>query len=243
MSLEIMLIVAVTSAVQSVFGAGVLLIGTPLMLLLGFPFIDVLVVLLPISLTINLLKITKYHAHIDMDLLRRVMLLSLPPIAVFLFLVTHVRVNIGLIIGPFLLFIACKSISATVEKFLDRLMEYEKMYLLTVGVVHGTSNLGGSLLTALIHHKNYPKDVARVTIAACYGTFAVVQLLTIALFSSQQINTPIFGNLIYILVGTVIYELIDATFFSRIEQDRYRHIFAGFLAFAGLVLIAKSFVH
>jgi uncharacterized protein len=243
MSPEILLIVAVTSAVQSIFGAGVLLIGTPLMLLLGYPFIDVLVVLLPISLTINLLKITKYHAHIDTDLLRKVVLLSLPPIAVFLFLVTHVRINIGLIIGPFLLFIACKSISATVEKFLDKLMEYEKLYLLTVGIVHGTSNLGGSLLTALIHHKNYPKDVARVTIAACYGTFAIVQLLTLGIFSRQTIDIPLMGNLIYILVGTVIYELIDATFFSRIEQEKYRHIFAGFLAFAGLVLIGKSFIH
>jgi uncharacterized protein len=242
MSLEIMLIVAITAAIQSVFGAGVLLIGTPLMLLLGFPFVDVLIVLLPISLALNIMQITKYHAHVDLSLLRRVMLLALPPIAFFLFLVTHVRINIGLIIGPFLLFIAFKSISVTVEQVLDRLMRYEKVYLLTVGVVHGTSNLGGSLLTALIHHKHYPKDVARVTIAACYSTFAVVQLLTLAIFSRQQIDIPVFGNIIYILVATVIYELIDATFFSRIEHDRYRHIFAGFLAFSGLVLITKSFM-
>ncbi|MEQ1559822.1 MAG: hypothetical protein ABL933_12895 [Methyloglobulus sp.] len=240
MSLEIMLIVAFTAAVQSVFGAGVLLIGTPLMLLFGYPFVDVLVVLLPISLAMNIMQMTKYHAHIDLVLLKRVMLLTLPPIAVFLFLVTHVRMNIGLIIGPFLLFIAFKSVSATVEQILDRLMRYETAYLLTVGVVHGTSNLGGSLLTALIHHKHYPKDVARVTIAACYSTFAVVQLLTLGIFSRNQIDIPVFGNIIYVLVATVIFELIDSTFFSKIEHDRYRHIFAGFLAFSGLVLIAKS---
>jgi uncharacterized protein len=242
MSLEIMLIVMVTSAVQSVFGAGILLIGTPLLLLLNYSFVQVLVILLPVSLTINLLKISKYHAHVDKELLRRVIVFSLPPIAAFLFLVTHVRINIGLIIGPFLLFIACKSVSAAIEKLLDWLMEFEKLYLLVVGIVHGTSNLGGSLLTALIHHNNYPKDVARVTVAACYATFAVIQLLTLALFSRQQIDIPLMGNLIYILVGTVIYELIDATFFSRIEQERYRQIFAGFLAFAGLVLIVKSFI-
>jgi uncharacterized protein len=243
MSLEIMLIVVVTAAIQSLFGAGVLLMGTPIMLLLGYDFVDILIVLLPISLALNVMKITKYHAHIDLLLLRRVMLLSLPPIAVFLFIVTHVRINIGLIIGPFLLFIAFKSISATVEKILDRLMRYEKLYLLTVGMVHGTSNLGGSLLTALIHHKHYPKDVARVTIAACYCSFAVVQLLTLFFFSRNQIDMPIIGNMIYVLVATVIFELIDVTFFSRIQQDRYRHIFAGFLAFSGLVLIGKSFMH
>lgn len=242
MSLEIMLIVAITAAIQSVFGAGVLLLGTPLMLLFGYPFVDVLVVLLPVSLAINVLQMTKHHAHIDLSLLRKVMLLTLPPIAFFLFLVTHVRINIGLIIGPFLLFIAFKSVSSTVTQILDRLMRYENLYLLTVGVVHGTSNLGGSLLTALIHHKHYPKDVARVTIAACYSTFAIVQLLTLAIFSRQQIDIPVLGNLIYILVGTIIVELIDVTLFSRIEHERYRYIFGIFLAFAGLVLIAKSFM-
>ncbi len=242
MSLEIMLIVAFTAVIQSVFGAGVLLIGTPLMLLFGYSFVDVLVVLLPISLAMNIMQMTKYHFHIDLSLLRRVMWLTLPPIAVFLFLVTHVRMNIGMIIGPFLLFIAFKSISTTVEQILDRLMRYENLYLLAVGVVHGTSNLGGSLLTALIHHKHYPKDVARVTIAACYSSFAVVQLLTLGVFSSQQIDIPVFGNIIYVLVATVIFELIDSTFFRSIEHDRYRHIFAGFLAFSGLVLITKSLV-
>jgi hypothetical protein len=243
MSLEIMLIVIFTAVVQSVFGAGILLMGTPLMLLLGYPFIDVLIVLLPISLAMNVMKITKYHAHIDLVLLRKVMLLALPPIAAFLFLVTHVHMNIGLIIGPFLLFIAFKSISASVERILDRLMSFENLYLLTVGMVHGTSNLGGSLLTALIHHKHYPKDVARVTIAACYSSFAVVQLLTLGAFSREQIDIPVFGNIIYVLVATVIFELIDSTVFGRIEQGRYRHIFAVFLAFSGLVLIGKSFLH
>jgi len=242
MSLEIMLIVAVTAVIQSIFGAGVLLIGTPVMLLLGYDFVDILIVLLPISIALNVMKMTKYHAHIDLELLRKVIWLALPPIAVFLFLVTHVRINIGLIIGPFLLFIAFKSISTTVEQILDRLMAYENVYLLTVGMVHGTSNLGGSLLTALIHHKHYPKDVARVTIATCYCSFAVVQLLTLGVFSRQEIDIPLFGNIIYMLVAAVIFELIDATFFDQIEQEKYRHIFAGFLAFSGLVLITKSLV-
>ena len=35
---EIMLTVAVTSVIQSLFGAGVLLFGTPLLLLFGYEF-------------------------------------------------------------------------------------------------------------------------------------------------------------------------------------------------------------
>jgi uncharacterized membrane protein YfcA len=65
MAANIMLIVAVSSAIQSMFGAGILLFGTPLLLLFGYEFVDILIVLLPISLAINLLQIVQHPAHID----------------------------------------------------------------------------------------------------------------------------------------------------------------------------------
>jgi uncharacterized membrane protein YfcA len=65
MATNIMLIVAVTSVIQSMFGAGILLFGTPLLLLFGYEFIDILIVLLPISLAINLLQIVQHHAQVD----------------------------------------------------------------------------------------------------------------------------------------------------------------------------------
>ena len=73
MSMEIMLIVVVTAVIHSIFGAGILLIGTPVLLLLGYDFVDILVVLLPISIALNVMKMSKYHAHIDLELLYKVM--------------------------------------------------------------------------------------------------------------------------------------------------------------------------
>src|SRR5450759_2257157 len=122
MTANIMLIVAVTSVIQSLFGAGILLFGTPLLLLFGYEFVDVLILLLPISLAINLLQIVQHHAHIDFAFYRKVLLLTLLPIAVFLFLVTHLRINIG----PFLLLIALKEFSTTIARILDRMMQYEQ---------------------------------------------------------------------------------------------------------------------
>ena len=43
MATHIMLIVAVTSIIQSLFGAGILLFGTPLLLLFGYEFVDKLI--------------------------------------------------------------------------------------------------------------------------------------------------------------------------------------------------------
>lgn len=235
-----MLTIAVTAIIQSVFGAGVLLFGTPLLLLFGYEFVDVLIVLLPISLAINLLQIAKHHAHIDFTFYRKILLLTLPPIAVFLFLVTHDRVNIGIIIGVFLLFIALKEFSPIVARVIDRMMHYESAYFVSMGVVHGLSNLGGSLLTAIVHHKDYDKDVARVTVAASYGTFALVQLLTLWLFSRQQIDVPVNDNVIYLTVGALIFLLTDEMLYAAIDREKYRRIFAAFLALSGVVLVIRS---
>ena len=242
MTTHIMIIIAMVSAIQSMFGAGVLLFGTPLLLLFGHEFVDVLVLLLPISIAINLLQIQQHHAHIDFSFYRKIVFLTLPPIALFLFLVTHVRINIGLIIGPFLLFIALKEFSTAIASVINRMMRYETAYFISMGVVHGLSNLGGSLLTAFIHHKDYPKDVARVTVAASYATFAVIQLLTLWLFNGQQIHVPVYDNMIYLSVGSLVFVYIDAVFYAQVEAEKYRRIFALFLALSGLVLIVKAFV-
>ncbi|MGZ8225409.1 MAG: TSUP family transporter [Methylococcaceae bacterium] len=240
MPVEIMLTVVFTSIIQSVFGAGVLLFGTPLLLLFGHEFVDVLIVLLPISISINLLQIAKHHAHIDFAFYRNILILSLPLIAVFLFLATHAQINISLLIGIFLLFIACKEFSTSIAEIINRMMAYEKTYFLAMGVVHGLSNLGGSLLTARVHHKQYEKDVARVTVAASYATFAAVQLLTLWIFSSQQIDVSVNDTVIYMIVGSLVFMLSDEILYNEIDRAKYQRIFAVLLAISGVVLVLRS---
>lgn len=242
MPVDIMLTVVFTSIIQSVFGAGVLLFGTPLLLLFGHDFVDVLVVLLPISIGINGLQIAKHHAHIDFAFYRNIVILTLPFIVLFLFLVTHARINISLLIGIFLLFIACKEFSTSIAGTINRLMAFEKTYFLLMGIVHGLSNLGGSLLTALVHHKQYEKDVARVTVAASYATFAAVQLLTLWAFSSEQIDVDINHTAVYMIVGSLIFMLTDEMLYSEIDRAKYQKIFAVFLALSGVVLVLRSVV-
>lgn len=240
MSTEILLIITFAAMIQSIFGAGILLFGTTMLLLLGYEFVNVLTIVLPISLTINLFQIAKDHRHIDFTLYRKVLVLTLPAIVLFLFLVTHYPINIGLVIGVFVLMIAIKEFSIAIEQFIDRIMQYETGYFVVMGVIHGLSNLGGTLLTALVHHKNYTKDVARVTIAVCYGTFAFVQILTLALFSGQQIDVAFSENTIYLVVGVLVYTLTDAMLYEHINHDKFRKYFSVFLALSGVALIVKS---
>lgn len=74
--------------------------------------------------------------------------------------------------GIFLLLVALKSFLPQVDNTLKSIVKYERLYLIITGLVHGVSNLGGSLLTVMIYSKQYPKDTTRVTAAACYAMFA-----------------------------------------------------------------------
>ncbi len=240
MTAHIIFIIILTATIQSMFGVGVLLFGTPLLLLFGHEFVDVLFLLLPISLTINLLQISQHRRQIDFAFYRKILLLTLPPIALFLFVVTHWRINISVVVGLFLLLIALKEFSPLIARTINRMMHYEAIYFVLIGVVHGLSNLGGSLLTALVHHKNYEKNIARVTIAATYGTFAVVQLVTLSLLSAQTIHISVYDNLIYLGIGAIVFLLTDATFYAQMDSGKYRQIFAVFLICSGLTLILKT---
>jgi len=84
MEIGILIVIIVTASIQSLFGVGVLLFGTPLLLLLGYPFLETLLILLPISASINLLQVLKDYREIDLNIYKSILLLTIPFIVVSL---------------------------------------------------------------------------------------------------------------------------------------------------------------
>ncbi len=239
MSPDILITVAVTTVIQSIFGVGVLLFGTPLLLILGYDFIQALCILLPISLTINVLQIAQHYEHIDTDFYRKILVFTIPFVVLFLFIVSSASINIGIIIGIFLLLVAIKNYSPQVEQAVESLVEYETLYLIVMGIIHGLTNLGGSLLTAIVHSKNYEKHKTRVTIAIAYATFALFQLLT--LWFSAAASAIHYSEIgIYWGFALMMYIFSEETFYVGINNEKYTKIFAVFLFVSGILLIGKS---
>lgn len=239
MPVDILLTVCVTSAIQSIFGVGVLLFGTPLLLLFGHDFINALIVLLPISVAINSLQLLKHFQYIDSRFYKNVLIYTIPFVVFFLFVVATAKINIGFLVGTFLILAALKSYSALVERAITSLITHEKTYLAVMGIVHGMTNLGGSLLTAIVHAKHSPKDVTRVTIAACYATFAVFQIITLCLLSGD-FEISYADNVALLQIGVIIYLLTEEFIYAKIENEKYTKLFALFLLASGLLLIIKS---
>lgn len=237
--LDILAAILVTATIQSLFGVGVLLFGTPTLLLLGYPFVTALTILLPISWTINLLQVSQHHAHIDRSFYAKILSLSVPCIVACLVLVTRTTVNIGPLVGAFLILVALKDVWKRVEQWLESLVRYERAYFISMGVIHGLTNLGGSLLTALVHSKHYEKDVQRVTTAVAYGTFAFFQFLTL-LVTLDRFPVALSEVGLYVLAGVGTYLVTDRLLYAHISIGKYRAIFALFLFASGAVLILKS---
>jgi uncharacterized membrane protein YfcA len=239
MSYDILIVIIITSFIQSIFGVGVLLFGTPLLLLLEYDFIHAVIILLPISLAINLIQIIKDYRSVDLDLYKKILLYTIPFVVIFLFVVTEIKLNIGIIIGLFLLFVAAKNFSNKINGIIKFLVRYEKLYFMLMGIIHGMTNLGGSLLTAIVHSKDYEKKIARVTVAISYATFAIFQIITLAVLG-YRIDTRISENGIYLIVGLAIFILTEKIVYMEINNENYAKSFATFLILSGLLLCIKS---
>ncbi|MFO0774756.1 MAG: sulfite exporter TauE/SafE family protein [Nitrospiraceae bacterium] len=238
MQWDIVAVVIGTAMIQSLFGVGVLLFGTPLLLVLGYDFLTALSILLPISLTINTLQVMRHLGDIDRQLYLRVLLFAVPCIVLSLFFVARSAVNMLPIVGTFLLFVAMKGAVPAIDRGLRAMVRFERLYVLAMGIVHGLTNLGGSLLTALVHSKPFEKDVARGTTAAAYGTFALFQLATLLVGGTTRF-VPVTMAL-YMALGVGVFLAADRLLYAKLNTEQFRGVFAIFLFASGLVLLTKS---
>jgi len=239
MSQEIIITVLITAVIQTLYGVGVLLFGTPLLLLFGFDFTTILTILLPISIIINCFQLIMSNKNIDYIFYKKMLKYTIPFIVLFLFFVTSTQFIINPYVGCFLVIIAIQTQFPVIDEKIINMMRFESIYLALMGIVHGLTNLGGSLLTAIIMNKKLSKDQTRATIAACYLTFALFQIITL-FFLTERSAVKIIDYTIYWLIGIVIFFLFENKLYKKINENTYSKSFRVFLLCSGILLIAES---
>jgi hypothetical protein len=93
------------------------------------------------------------------------------------------------------------------------------VYLL-IGLVHGMTNLGGSLLTLASTKKNKVKEQARYCIAYGYLIMGILQLIFINLFTDAKLSIY---KLSFLIIPIFIYK-ISQVFFKSLSNLRYNLI-------------------
>ena len=236
MDLYILITILITAIVQSIFGTGVLLFGTPLLLILGYNFQYALIILLPTSILISIFQLKNNLNKIDIQFYKKLFLFSIPPIILFFYLTNLNSIRINIFVGIFLVVVAIKENILSINRMIKFLIKYESLYLMIMGMIHGITNLGGALLSAIVFSKNLSKDSKRTTIAICYLTFAVFQIITLIVAFNDNSFLNIF-NFVYWILGPVIFFIVEKYLYFRIDGGKYIKYSNFFLFILGLMLI------
>lgn len=237
--LVVLAVVLIFSLVQSIFGMGLLVFGTPTLLLIGFSFSDCLAYLLPASIAISLLQV-KDDARILKTDIREFFVWSILPLFVSLALVldSGSNINISLAVGVLMLLSVLTKLSDKLEtSFSNNVKNNFHFYLVTMGIIHGVSNLGGSVLSVLSSAKYSKKEDIRRFISFCYLWFAIIQLVVLSFFYYERFSyisavVPAISSLVYIIVGKYM--------FKNINANKYNKLFAVFMLIYSLLLITKG---
>ena len=181
------------SLIQSIFGIGLLLFGTPSLIILGYSFTETLWILLPASCALSLFQIIENRQLIESK--RQAYFLTIPALVASLILIIKLDyfIDIKKIVGFFLLLTAALRLSDVANKWSARWVKKSKgfMYIL-IGSIHGISNLGGAPLSVLSSSLYSDSNVIRANIAFVYFILALSQLGVLfifetAFFSSQHL--------------------------------------------------------
>ena len=239
MNTEIFITILFTSVLQSIFGTGILLFGTPILLMLGNNFQTTLIILLPASVLVNCFQIRNNFKNIDRNFYKNLILFCLPGIFTALYLFHSKDMNPNFIIGILLIVISLQSMVKSIQIVLRQILNYEKFYLVIMGFLHGLTNLGGSLLSAAILSKDLPKNSKRTTIAICYCSMACIQILTLI----AKMRFDIFLNknyLLYWVSAPIIFFIVEKYLYYSVDEKLYKRISSFFLFFMGLTILIKT---
>ena len=241
MNFDIALVILLTAFIQSIFGTGVLLFGTPILLIIGYDFFFVLSVLLPPSILINFLQLKNNISSIDFNFYKKMLMYSLPIVCISLFYyLNFIEVDLNFYVGFFLILFAIKNHFKKINYLFNYITKYDSLYLVIMGTIHGLTNLGGALLAGIVLNNTKKKNSKRSTIALCYLSMSLVQIIT--LIYSSNINLFLNDKIyIYWILGPIIFLLVESYIFLRLNEKFYKKISDAFLFLIGFILMVKFF--
>ena len=231
-------IILVLITIQSIFGVGLLLFGTPSFLLLGYDFANTINILMPVSITISALQFFKSKVS-DRNFIKEYNIFCLPFLLLFLIIALKFKylLDFKLLVALLLIFssilILNKRKFSSFKKIFFKLKKY---MLIGIGCVHGLTNMGGSFLAihSTLVSKNI-KEVARYYISYGYLIMGILQFVTVLFISFRILE---FSKLYYIFLAVVIYFPTQKIFLNINDKKFSKYINLIALTYGVLILLS-----
>ena len=217
--IDILIVITVFSIIQSLFGVGLLLFGTPTLLLVGYSYSETLWILLPCSLIISLIQIT---ANYDLVTAKKKVAYFTVPIMILslIFIVSYDYViDIKKVVGFFLLLTGIINFVPKLQVYLKLFIRKQlRFYYVLIGFIHGISNMGGGPLSLLMSTMHRSKEKIRVNIAFTYLVLSVFQLIALFIIESTGLK---YVSIKLMSVSLGVYLIVNKFISSKFSDGRY----------------------
>lgn len=215
-------------SLQSIVGVGVLVLGTPVMLILEYNMIEILSTLLPISILTSLINLIyfkikkkKMKIKIDSEIKKYLILICAPCIIIGLLILKQLEnhLNLSLIVS----FVIIMSL-LFVYKFKNILLKWRQkskiVSLALIGTIHGITNSGGTMLSIIVSALNkHQINQSRYNITFSYLFLALFQYTVFIFIFDKKIFILNFIDLLIMvfsgfIIGNLIIKIINENIFK-----------------------------
>ena len=233
----LIIIILVLSFMQSVLGVGLLVLGTPTLLIIGFNFFDALSILLPSSIIISFLQTIESkedYKNFNIDFL----LYCLPSVLVGLLLVIYFEniINFKLFIGVMLIISGIMRFKKNISYLNEKINKFKKGFLLFIGLVHGLTNMGGGLLTLFSSSIFQDKKRIRNSIAYGYLFMGILQYISLLLLVENIFRVDIF---LFMLISIISYIFFGKPYFKYISNNFFQQFITYIILIYGFIILSN----
>ncbi|AOJ69892.1 MULTISPECIES: TSUP family transporter [Burkholderia] len=233
-------LVTALALIQSIFGMGILVFGTPTLLLFGVEFAAVLGLLLPASMTLSAIQVWSSRGlplpareRGNMAVCAAVVVVSLATLVL-----TKLNARVDLFVGGAMLAAAVVRVAPVLrDRLRARIARHDRRYVVLMGVVHGLTNMGGALLAVYAASGQRDKDEIRAIVARYYLLFGTIQLGTLALLRPAALS---WSGAAVAPIAALVYVALGNAMFRRAGASLYEHAMTGFIGAYGAAVLAKT---
>lgn len=230
---------------QTIIGIGVLVLGTPILLILNYDIVQTISILLPVSILTSLINLVYFKfierisiLNLGSSLKRPFFTICVPAIFIGVILLKYFQneINFKVLVSIFILttlFIKKKF----GNYFLTLSSINRKVILFGIGLAHGLTNSGGTLLSIFILNINKNlKFKTRYNLTFFYFFLALLQYTIFIFFFSKFIFFDILINLILIVFSGVVV----GTFLVQFVSEKKFNYLIEILAFISVVFLIAN---
>ena len=212
------------------------LVWHPTFLVFGYTFPETLSLLLPISISISLFQFI-FSSKKDFKFIKKFNIFCLPSLIISIYFILNIYEQFD-----FKIFISIIITVITLVSFFNKKLkindERTNLYLVLIGIIHGISNLGGTLLSILsISLNRNDKILSRFFISYGYLSMAISQYIVLYLLDELILN---YKNFLYLAFVILIY-FPTQFFFRNIDTSKFNNWIYFTALIYGVMIFLNSF--